>query len=205
MCSVPRALIFPRPPVRSPQVVTAACNIMDLFNELSAITTNPACTAGCSGGSGVCPPNWFPGAADVCSAECGAIFEPFWDECGSMLTQMNMGGMEQMGYFYDSCLETLYPPGTCGTFCNAHTFDCFTVEVDAACCEGGANCPATQDVPLSCPVGCALVFPEFLETCRSHIAAEGTLGECARNPACEFVGVFQHIACGCRPARVRGL
>eukprot|EP01046_Picozoa_sp_COSAG06_P016225 COSAG06_NODE_1067_length_10841_cov_235.349283_6_plen_105_part_00 len=26
-----------------------------------------------------------------------------------------------------------------------------------------------QDVPETCPVGCALVFPEFMETCRDHV------------------------------------
>ena len=26
-----------------------------------------------------------------------------------------------------------------------------------------------EDVPETCPVGCALVFPEFMETCRDHV------------------------------------
>ena len=26
--------------------------------------------------------------------------------------------MEEMGLFYDKCLEELYPPGSCGVFCN---------------------------------------------------------------------------------------
>jgi hypothetical protein len=34
----------------------------------------------------------YPGAADSCSATCGLIYEPFWDECGRMLHAMNMGG-----------------------------------------------------------------------------------------------------------------
>jgi hypothetical protein len=78
------------------------------------------------------------------------------------------------GLFYDSCLEHLYPPGTCGSFCNAHTYDCYRTEIHSACCdEGGTNCGPSSDVPLTCPVGCALVFPEFLEVCRPHIQAEG--------------------------------
>ena len=75
-----------------------------------------------------------------------------------------------MSFFYDSCLSVLYPPGVCGTFCTGHTFDCFLVEVHSACCEGGVNCADDHDVPLSCPVGCAIVFPRFMETCRDHIA-----------------------------------
>ena len=27
---------------------------------------------------------------------------------------------QEMGLFYDDCLEALYPPGSCGTFCNEH-------------------------------------------------------------------------------------
>jgi hypothetical protein len=38
-----------------------------------------------------------------------------------MLSEAQMGGMEEMQYFYDDCLEELYPPGSCGTFCNEHT------------------------------------------------------------------------------------
>eukprot|EP01043_Picozoa_sp_COSAG02_P011277 COSAG02_NODE_413_length_22830_cov_57.043597_2_plen_261_part_00 len=82
-----------------------------------------------------------------------------------------MGGMEEMGLFYDDCLEELYPPGICGTFCNEHTYDCYLDAVHQACCdEGGTNCVEFSDVPLTCPVGCAIVFPEFLETCRDHVS-----------------------------------
>ena len=40
-----------------------------------------------------------------------------------MLTMAHMGGMEEMSVFYEDCLEELYPPGICGTFCNEHTYD----------------------------------------------------------------------------------
>ena len=87
-----------------------------------------------------------------------------------MLIDSGMGGMDEMGMFYDDCLEQLYPPGSCGTFCNEHTYDCYLTEVNQACCdEEGTNCHEGSDVPTVCPVGCAIVFPEFLETCRDHI------------------------------------
>eukprot|EP01052_Picozoa_sp_SAG31_P002539 SAG31_NODE_90_length_26410_cov_175.663981_16_plen_380_part_00 len=96
------------------------------------------------------------------------------DSCGDMLTNANMGGMHEMGLFYDRCLERLYPPGTCGAFCNAHTFDCYIAEVQEACCdEGGRNCVSNEDVPEQCPVGCAIVFPQFLETCSDHLEQSG--------------------------------
>ena len=70
----------------------------------------------------------------------------------------------------DRCLEELYPPGSCGTYCTGHTYDCYLTEVHQACCdEEGTNCHEGSDVPNVCPVGCAIVFPEFLETCRDHI------------------------------------
>ena len=87
-----------------------------------------------------------------------------------MLVQAHMGGMDEMGIFYDDCLEELYPPGSCGAFCNEHTYDCYLTEVHQACCdEEGTNCRVDSDVPNVCPVGCAIVFPEFLETCREHV------------------------------------
>ena len=56
----------------------------------------------------------------------------------------------------DHCLQTLYPPGTCGTYCNQHTYDCYRSEITGACCsEAGHNCEEGHDVPNTCPVGCA--------------------------------------------------
>ena len=104
----------------------------------------------------------------------------------------SQGGMDGMNVFYKHCLESLYPPGSCGKYCNGHTFTCYEKEVHSACCdEGGLNCK--KHIPKTCPVGCgarlvilhlghtdslltlrlrshvALVFPEFMETCRDHV------------------------------------
>jgi hypothetical protein len=51
----------------------------------------------------------------------------------------SMGGMEEMGAFYDNCLETLYPPGKCGLFCNEHTYECMLQEVQESCCDEGTQ------------------------------------------------------------------
>ena len=65
-----------------------------------------------------------------------------------------------------------------GTFCNQHTYDCFITEVHESCCdEEGYNCPDGQDIPNTCPVGCAIVFPAFLETCRDHVREQAGLEE----------------------------
>lgn len=101
------------------EVDLGTCTIMSVFQDLTAITTSAECQAGCNGGSGDCPDQWYPGAQDTCSSACGIVFEPFWDMCGVMLTEAQMGGMDEMGLFYDNCLESLYPPGSCGTFCKS--------------------------------------------------------------------------------------
>lgn len=151
------------------EVQAGLCTIADVFGKLQGITTNEDCRSGCA--RGTCPSAWMPTAVDECNPQCGRVFEPFWDQCGEMLVEAHMGGMEEMGLFYDDCLEELYPPGSCGTFCNEHTYDCYLTEVHQACCdEDGTNCRAGSDVPNVCPVGCAIVFPEFLETCREHVA-----------------------------------
>ena len=51
---------------RPPTTVThELCDIASVFSQLSAIKTNPDCTAGCAQGSGQCPADWYPGAACV--------------------------------------------------------------------------------------------------------------------------------------------
>ena len=55
-----------------------------------------------------------------------------------------MGGMEEMGAFYDNCLETLYPPGKCGLFCNEHTYECMLQEVQMPQGWGGHGGWGTQ-------------------------------------------------------------
>ena len=39
------------------------------------------------------------------------------------------------------------------------------------------NCEAGHDVPNTCQVGCAIVFPQFVETCRDHIRDQPELNE----------------------------
>ena len=61
------------------EVEMALCDIGTVFLELTEIKANPDCTAGCAGGTGECGDisQWYPGRADLCSAECGVVFEPF--------------------------------------------------------------------------------------------------------------------------------
>ena len=66
------------------------CSIGSVFSHLMSIKGDADCRAGCSGGSGLCPDDWYPSSADECSAECGAVFEPFWDRCGDLLTSAGM-------------------------------------------------------------------------------------------------------------------
>ena len=74
-------------------VEMALCDIGTVFAKLNEIKSNPDCH------SQPAPPTWYPGRADTCNAACGIVFEPFWDQCGEMLTVAGMGGMDEMGIF----------------------------------------------------------------------------------------------------------
>ena len=39
------------------------------------------------------------------------------------------------------------------------------MEISQACCSDPLNCPSTKLTPETCPVGCSLLFPAFLEDC----------------------------------------
>ena len=58
----------------------------------------------------------------------------------------HMGGMEEMSVFYEDCLEELYPPGICGTFCNEHTYDVLVACTGTRCLADSQRsvCTATQ-------------------------------------------------------------
>ena len=74
-----------RPPK---EVESKECGIANVFAHLSIIKSTPACTKGCFGGK--CPADWYPGKKDTCAPQCGQIFEPFWDQCGHMLSAAKM-------------------------------------------------------------------------------------------------------------------
>eukprot|EP01052_Picozoa_sp_SAG31_P041354 SAG31_NODE_6248_length_2103_cov_1.078343_1_plen_202_part_01 len=47
----------------------------------------------------------YPAASDSCSRECARAIQPFWDDCGDLLTQMEMGGTEGMDEFDHKCAQ----------------------------------------------------------------------------------------------------
>jgi len=59
------------------EIETELCTIADVFGKINSIKTNPDCEAGCAGGTGICPDDWYPTGSDECSGACGAVFEPF--------------------------------------------------------------------------------------------------------------------------------
>ena len=63
-----------RPPV---EVEQGLCDIGAVFAKLSMIKSNADCVAGCAHGTGACPADWYPNSDDMCSAQCGVVFEPF--------------------------------------------------------------------------------------------------------------------------------
>ena len=59
------------------EIETELCTIADVFVKINSIKTDPDCEAGCAGGTGICPNDWYPTGSDECSGACGAVFEPF--------------------------------------------------------------------------------------------------------------------------------
>lgn len=135
----------------------ATCSLGDLSTHLNDIARTCCPGNDCSNTS-------YPGASASCSAACGHEVEPFWDSCASMLGTLQMipAGFER---FYDTCMATLYPPGSCGTSCTQSTYRCRVMELNQACCSNPLNCPATRPTPLECPIGCGLLFPSFVSEC----------------------------------------
>ena len=104
------------------------------------------------------------------------MFEPFWDDCGEMIIATMgamMGGMGGMTTFYNTCLSTRYPPGSCTDECSSQTLHCRQMEIQNACCGDAGNCPEVSTTPLECPVGCALFFPSLLGDCADTLTASG--------------------------------
>eukprot|EP01048_Picozoa_sp_COSAG05_P006214 COSAG05_NODE_393_length_10383_cov_34.037923_4_plen_2027_part_00 len=136
---------------------TSGCRLADLSEHLNDIAEH------CCPGND-CSATGYPTADATCSVECGTELEPFWDSCSDMLSLLEMlpDGLSQ---FYDTCMAVLYPPGQCGDTCNQATFHCRTMEIDQACCSDASNCPEDRATPMSCSVGCSLLYPSFMEDC----------------------------------------
>ena len=63
---------------RPPTTVThELCDIASVFSQLSAIKTNPDCTAGCAQGSGQCPADWYPSGSCASSRPRRPLAPPF--------------------------------------------------------------------------------------------------------------------------------
>jgi hypothetical protein len=119
-----------------------------------------------------------PGASDECSLECAMVFEPFWDDCGTMMMATMgamMGGMDGMTTFYDTCLTTRYPPGSCTDSCSAQTLHCREMEIQNACCGDPGNCPVRRTL-VSARIVC--VLPNCSLTTLSRAAWIGLLRAC---------------------------
>ena len=149
-------------PVTDAQMAT--CNLGTLQAHLTSVATK-CCTGPAKK---ACAKTGFPGANAPCSVECAKTLEPFWDSCSEILSALRMipAGMPK---FYDMCMATLYAPGKCGAECSLKTFHCKTMEINTACCGLKDNCPKNSVTPKTCPVGCSVVFPAFVESCASFL------------------------------------
>ena len=154
-----------RPPAA---VRTKQCSINSVFASLTKIKANKDCRSGCAGGR--CPKDWYPRKQDKCSAPCGKVFEPFWDQCGPMLTAAKMGGMGEMGTFYEHCLETLYPAGSCGTYCNGHTCAPRVIPYARDRCDGTCLIIPPRVACWRDDIGTSAIWPRYPSPAATRVA-----------------------------------
>ena len=147
----------PPPPSARSRKQDSSCQLGDLSDHLDNVAL--AC---CPGND--CSTTSYPGADSVCVPGCGTILEPFWDDCGQVLTLIG-SVPEGLPQFYDTCMAGLYPPGQCGSVCSLATFHCRAMEITNACCSDPLNCPSRKATPTECPIGCSLLFPAFVDEC----------------------------------------
>ena len=89
----------------------------------------------------------YPGAETRCTTRCAAPFETFWTDCGKTIKAMGMAG--SMEGFFTTCMETLYPPGSCGDVCDASTCKMFDASASAAFNYIGSSHMLTASLPCS--------------------------------------------------------
>ena len=144
-------------PAHAQQPDESTCSITELNNHLNDISE--VC---CPGND--CSVTGYPGADATCSTECALQLEPFWDSCSDLLGLLDMIP-DGLSDYYATCMAVLYPPGACGDTCDTATFHCRTMEIDQACCTMEDNCPESSAIPNVCSVGCALLYPSYIEDC----------------------------------------
>ena len=154
----------------SAQTAGSSCGMRVLRQQLNAVD-DACCAAGECGDSEPVPA--------TCSAACAAVYVPFWNLCGAMLS--SEGDPEAAAYatFSLSCLAAISPPGSCGDGCDASSFQCRSNEVRLACCDEDHDCIDSHMLsgaamgsagafspPTGCGYECSLVLPGFWAACR---------------------------------------
>ena len=131
-----------------------ACKLIPTCDFASMIEHQQTVQQVCCTGDN-CRGSTTPIAISECTVQCGQVFEPFWNDCGTQINAMGVAG--QMGDFYINCLETMYPPGSCSNTCDTEgTFHCRMQEINVACCGEQGECKAGEITPFDCSVECAL-------------------------------------------------
>jgi hypothetical protein len=96
-----------------------------------------------------------------------------------MLTTAGMGGMDEMGQFYDHCLEALYPPGSCA-FLPHHREPSLAFSVSSVSCvakrSGGGSLPSGGYLCNEHTFDCYLT--EVQESCCDEGGLNCPEGEC---------------------------
>jgi hypothetical protein len=119
-----------------------------------------------------------------CSADCAALFVPFWEACGATVVETTTLVGQDFAPFYNLCRagqigRTATPRAQ--RLCTKATFHDRRAAALAVCCPDGCDgawalesptgSPATP-LPNHCSLQCAVIYAEFYEDCAAVAAVK---------------------------------
>ena len=108
-----------------------------------------------------------------CSAECAAVFVPFWEACGETVLETTTLVGQDFAPFYNLCRAGMI--GRAATpraqrQCTSGNFNVRKAAAESACCPDADSCAGTPALPTHCSLQCAVAYSEFYEDCAAVAA-----------------------------------
>jgi hypothetical protein len=109
-----------------------------------------------------------------CSAECAAVFVPFWEACGETVVETTTLVGQDFAPFYNLCRAGMI--GRAATpqaqrRCTTGTFNARKAAAEAVCCPDADSCAGNPRLPTHCSLQCAVAYAEFYEDCAAVAAS----------------------------------
>ncbi len=108
-----------------------------------------------------------------CSAECAAVFVPFWEACGETVLETTTLVGQDFAPFYNLCRAGMI--GRAATpraqrRCTSGNFNTRKAAAEAVCCPDADSCAGNPSLPTHCSLQCAVAYGEFYEDCAAVAA-----------------------------------